>query len=130
MQGRYWRGGIPKIELVVTFTPEDRAATKQVAKLWYDNQSPMFKDKNDFVEPGDSQEVTLILDGDFWQAGESPAERAQFQGRYYTTALLNRGRNQARSFFRRLPGIFWFDQFRNLADQVSSDSRADSTLNR
>ena len=74
-----------------------------------------------FTEPGDSPEVILLLDGDYWQAGNTPEERAQFQGRYYAQALLKRGDYEARSAFQDLSGVFWFDQFRNLASQTSSE---------
>ena len=126
LSGRYWRNGPPKIELTVTFTPEERAATRTIAQRWYDSQPSEFQHQRPFTEPGDSQQVTLLLDGDYWQAGNTPAERAQFQGRYYAQALLKRQDYTARAAFKTLPGVFWFDQFRNLGTQTSSDPSPES----
>lgn len=126
LSGRYWRNGAPKIELTVTFTPEEREATRYIAQRWYDRQPSEFQHQRSFTEPGDSQQVTLFLDGDYWQAGNTPAERAQFQGRYYAQALLKRGDYEARTAFKALPGIFWFDQFRNLGTQTSSEASSEN----
>ena len=126
LAGRYWRNGAPKIELTVTFTEQERLATRAIAQRWYDKQPAEFKHNRFFTEPGNSPEVTLLLDGDYWQAGNTPEERAQFQGRYYAQALLKRGDYEARSAFRDLPGVFWFDQFRNLGSQTSSEPATES----
>lgn len=127
LSGRYWRNGAPKIELTVTFTPEEREATRAIAQRWYAGQSDDFRQNRDLVVPGDSSEVTLTLNGDYWQAGNTAEERAQFQGRYYAQALLKRGDYEARAAFKALPGIFWFDQFRNLGTQTSPDTSAESS---
>lgn len=68
---RYYQLGQPHIELRVVFTPEELALTKEVAARWYDAQSVEFKSRNRFVEPGDSQEVTLTLDGGTWKSSFS-----------------------------------------------------------
>jgi len=111
---RYWRWGSPRIELEVSFEAEELEATREIARKWYSSQPPEFQKEHEFVEPGDSPTVTLLLSGDYWKAGNTPAERAQFRGRYYAQWFINRGDQSVRSDFSLLPGIFWFDQFRNL----------------
>lgn len=59
LPGRYWRWGDPRIEMQVLFEPEELKATRELAHKWYEAQPPEFK--RDFVEPGDSQRVRLVL---------------------------------------------------------------------
>ncbi len=125
LPGRYWRWGSPRIEMQVLFQPEELDATREIARKWYDAQPPEFRNRNSFVEPGDRQRVRLLLSGDYWQAGENESERAQFRGRYYAQWFINKGEQSIRSYFAKLPGIFWFDQFRNLALSSSQDNRGD-----
>lgn len=108
LPGRFQRWGAPYIELEVSFEAEEIEATRTVARRWYDAQPC-----NSFVEPGDSHSIRLILDGESCRAGTA-AEYFQFAGRYYARQLL-RTDLSARSEFSRLPGIFWFDQFRFLS---------------
>lgn len=121
LPGRYWRWGTPRIELEVSFEPEELEATREIARRWYNAQPPEFRSEREFVTPGNSRVVKVILNGDFWKAGNTPEERAQFRGRYYTQWFINRGDQSVRPYFSRLPGIFWFDQFRNLGSNLSQD---------
>ena len=132
LPGRYWESGDPKIELEISFDDREIQTTKEVAKQWYDRQPESFKLANRFVEPGDNHSLTIILDGDYWQVGsDRPEERAQFQGRYYTLQLLKKTRNQSfRQYFPDLPGVFWFDQFRNLASQTNLESNSEGKSER
>ncbi|MBD2387538.1 AAA family ATPase [Cylindrospermum sp. FACHB-282] len=114
LPGRYWRWGTPRIELEVSFEEEELEATREIARRWYDAQPPEFRSERAFVKPGDSRIVKVILSGDFWKAGNTPEERSQFRGRYYAQWFINRGDQSVRHYFSKLPGIFWFDQFRNL----------------
>lgn len=107
LPGRYQRWGAPQIELEVLFTPEEIAATRALFKRWVPTQRAA-----SFVEPGDSQRVRLVLDGERCYA-PSDAEYLQFAGRHYARSLLDTDPT-VRSEFYNLPGIFWFDQFRNL----------------
>jgi predicted ATPase len=107
LPGRYQRWGSPHIELEVLFTPEEIEATRTVARRWAQAQP-----ERPFVEPGDRHRVRLILDGESCRAG-TDAEYFQFSGRYYARKLLDTDPS-VRSEFSKLPGIFWFDQFRNL----------------
>jgi len=125
LPGRYWRWGDPRIEMQVLFEPEELDATRELAQKWYEAQSLDFQKTNKFIEPGDSQRVNLVLTGDFWQAGDTPAERLQFRGRYYAQWFIKRGDQSVRQYFSKLPGVFWFDQFRNLGTNSNQDSSAD-----
>jgi energy-coupling factor transporter ATP-binding protein EcfA2 len=126
LPGRYWRRGAPHIELVISFTPEELEATRAIAQLWYDAQPQEFRHDRPFTIPSDNPEVTLTLNGDHWRAGNTPAERAQFQGRSYAQRLIQKGNPTIRSHFQDLPGIFWFDQFRNLGSNPTPDSTRDN----
>src|SRR5207244_2705507 len=60
----------------------------------------------------------------------SREEQLQFQGRFYAARLLRLG-HPARDLLSRLPGIFWFDQFRNLASSPQhTDGRERSGFGR
>lgn len=118
LPARYSRWGTPYIKLDVSFEREEIEATREVAHRWYGAQPAEFRSERPFVEPGDSTSVQLILNGEHWRAGTNkPQERAQFQGRYYAQNLL-RTDPSVRSKFSQLPGIFWFDQFRNLGSNL------------
>ena len=54
----------------ISFEPEEIEATREVARRWYEAQPDEFKSEKDFVEPGDSPMVKLILDGEYWKAGK------------------------------------------------------------
>ncbi len=110
---RFWKWGNPRIELEVSFEDQEIEATREISKKWYDAQSGEYKSDNKYIEPGNKVSVRLILDGDYWKAGNNHEERLQFQGRYYARSLL-RTDPSARFMFSKLPGVFWFDQFRNL----------------
>lgn len=127
LPGRYWRWGSPRIEMQVLFAPEELQATRELAQKWYDAQPPEFKKMREFVEPGDSQRVRLVLSGDYWQAGDNPAERSQFRGRYYAQWFIKQNDQSVRPYFGKLPGVFWFDQFRNLGSNPNQDSSGDRT---
>jgi hypothetical protein len=122
LPGRFYQWGRPQIELEVVFTPEEIAATREVASLWYEAQSAEFKARNAFIAPGDSPRVRLTLDGDTYDA-PSREERYQFHGRAHAMTLL-RTDPTARRFFARLPGVFWFDQYRNLGSGIDSGESA------
>lgn len=122
LPSRYWRWGTPRIELEISFEDEELQATQEIASRWYEAQPLEFRSERDFVKPGNSHVVKVILSGDYWKAGNTPEERAQFRGRYYTQWFINRGDQSFRHYFSRLPGIFWFDQFRNLGSNPSQES--------
>lgn len=122
--GRYERWGRPVVKLEVHFSQQEIDATIEAARRWFNwhrGRGP----KHEFVEPGKSQVVHLALDGEHYSAssslkGPSPEvgrpspEVLQFRGRWYAAQLLNTDLG-ARDLFDDLPGIFWFDQLRNLA---------------
>jgi predicted ATPase len=125
LPGRFWVGGSPHIELEISFEDEELEATSSVARRWYNTQPVEFRPSN-FVEPGNSRLVKLTLNGEYWKVGENNKleERSQFQGRYYAQKLL-RSDPSARSEFSKLPGVFWFDQFRNLGSNPLPESSGD-----
>ena len=122
---RHFRWGDPKIEMQILFEEEELKTTSELAKKWYDAQPDEFKEMREFVEPGDSRKVRLLLNGDFWKAGDTPAEQAQFRGRYYAQWFINRREQSVRHYFSKLPGVFWFDQFRHLGSHSNPDSGRD-----
>jgi predicted ATPase len=126
--GRYARWGQPRIELIVSFADEEIRATREVARRWYEAQSPDFKASHPYVERGDSETVHLTLDGGNCHAG-SMAEFLQFQGRYNAMALL-RTDPAARDYFDQLPGLFWFDQYRNLGTGPQPENGDGAVTNR
>lgn len=111
--GRYARWGQPVIEIEVHFTDDEIAATREAAARWY--RALNGRAERPYVEPGASPVVRVRLDGEHYSAvSGDQAELYQFRGRSYATGLL-RTDPSARELFERLPGLFWFDQFRNLA---------------
>lgn len=116
LPGRYLRWERPRIELIVSFTSEEIDTTREVSWRWYEAQSSDFKLNHPYIEPGNSQVVRLTLDGENCYAG-TRAEFLQFQGRFYVTQLLKTDPS-ARTYFAKLPGVFWFDQFRNLGSSL------------
>jgi hypothetical protein len=70
------------------------------------------RDDKPFQEPGHSKVVRLELKGNHLSAG-SAEEMYQFKGRSYARRLLKTGAD-VREHFHSLPGLFWFDQYRNL----------------
>ncbi len=100
LPGRYWQCGTPRIELEVSFEQEELEATREIAKKWYDAQPAERKsDFREFIEPGDSHLVRVILDGDYYKVGTSKAELAQFRGRNYAQWFIKTGDQSVRSFF-------------------------------
>ena len=112
LPGRYQNNGNCRIELNVLFDDPEIAATKKVAKRWYESLPAEFKKEGNFVEPGESKSVRVILNGEYWKAGSNQAESAQFLGRFYAQKLL-KSDPSIRQEFIQLPGIFYFDQFRH-----------------
>ena len=116
----YFKGGDPRIELSIRFEEDELAATQEIAHMWYDSRPADYRNQHTYVAPGSSSRVKLVLNGDYWRVGNSREEALQFQGRHYARSLLSR-KPEARDYFQRLPGMFWFDQFRNLSNQQHHD---------
>ncbi|MBH8576001.1 AAA family ATPase [Nostocaceae cyanobacterium CENA369] len=124
---RYWKSGTPRIELEVSFENDELEATRQIAQQWFEAQPSEFKKDNRFVEPGNSRSVQLLLTGDYWTTvGKDQQERLQFRGRSYAQWFLNKGEQSVRSQFSKLPGVFWFDQFRNLGSNAHNETSRES----
>lgn len=111
--GRYYRWGTPRIEVEVSFSDDEISATREVARLWDEQRPQTVRESFPLKEPGTSRSVHLTLQGGSCRA-ENSAEYFQFSGRYYARQLLKRDAS-ARSFFPKLPGVFWLDQFRSNA---------------
>jgi predicted ATP-dependent endonuclease of OLD family len=130
LPGRYSRWGTPQIELEVSFEAEELALTRELARRWYEAQTKEFQFQQKFIEPGDSLAVKVILNGNSCEIGNNPSEREQFQGRYYTQYLIDRGNKfdeSLRGYLKKLPGIFWFDQFRNLGANPNGEFKRQSS---
>ena len=128
LYGRFWIRGTPHVELEISFEEEELEATKAVAERWYYAQPEDYRPQS-FVSPGNKREVKLTLHGDYWKVGEKNTleERSQFQGRYYARELLKK-EPAIRSEFSKLPGVFWFDQFRNLGSKPLPETIGDGSL--
>jgi len=104
--------GPPVIELEVEFVDDEIVATREAARLWWNAtrspQSPGFR------EPGDDHVVKLRLEGAQVRTPDSGSALLQFRGRSYVAEIAKID-PQARALFPRLPGVFWYDQFRNIA---------------
>ena len=114
--GRYSRWGNPRIELEVSFDADEIVATQEVASRWWHAQPEDYRSRYPFIEPSDSRLVRLVLEGNTCRAG-TRAEYFQFRGRSNAQSLLKTDPS-ARSLFDKLPGVFWFDQFRNLGSAM------------
>jgi hypothetical protein len=110
LPGRYGRWGTPRIKMEVHFTKGEIEATREAARRWHDLHQP----EGEFREPADSPVVHVKLEGARYSTEGDRDEIYQFGGRAYAAAIL-RHDPSARDLFDNLPGIFWFDQFRNLA---------------
>ncbi len=116
--GRYERWGKPVVEVEVHLSPEEIAATLEAARRWHAEST-----QGDRIEPGTSEAIYLRLEGERCSAG-SEAELRQLMGRWYAAQLLKTDPS-ARELFARLPGVFWFDQFRNLGTTAAGTNGDD-----
>ncbi|MCC5900048.1 MAG: AAA family ATPase [Phormidium sp. GEM2.Bin31] len=137
LASRYYQWGIPNIDVEVSFSSQELEATQQIAQLWYDSFPRKFRPPN-FVIPGKSQQLKISLYGEYWRVGEenSLEERTQLLGRYYARQLVKIARQDSSiwqhfslSDFFTLPGIFWFDQFRNLSSNTEPNNQDFSEQN-
>lgn len=116
----------PRIELDVSFEKEEIEATQDVAERWYASLPDEVKKNLPFVKPADKKCLRVVLNGSHWFVGDNntQADRGMFLGRYYAQHLLIKD-SSVRPLFSKLPGIFWFDQFRNLASNPASEENGD-----
>lgn len=110
LPGRYGRWGSPRIQLEVHFTDREIEATREAARRWY----RLGYSDHDYQEPGGSRVVRVKLEDTFYSTEGDHNEVFQFGGRAYAASIL-RHDPTVRELFDDLPGVFWFDQFRNLA---------------
>lgn len=118
----YGRDGFPEIAMDVVFTEEELEATQAVAERWYSAQPRSFQSANRYRPPGKQKRVHLALEGDYWHVDGGPEVKHQFQGRYYVKGLLKYNPKERESF-AGLPGVFWFDQQRNLGGSHADDEK-------
>lgn len=109
---RLFAHGDPIVELEVEFEEDEIAATREAARRWWDIINPT--GAGAFHEPADSRVVTLRLEGPRVRTTGHKNEVFQFQGRSYVAAASKHDQG-LRNLFPRLPGVFWYDQFRNIA---------------
>jgi len=110
--GRYNVGGEPLIRLDVEFDDDELEATASIAEQWDQSRPQFMRDEKPFHAPGTSKVVRLELKGNRLSAS-SAEEMYQFKGRSYARRLMKTGVD-VRDQFQSLPGLFWFDQYRNL----------------
>ncbi len=114
LPGRYEKWGRPVVELNIHFSKEEIDATKKIAEEWNQKEGKN-KDEYDFILPGNAEKLRVRLEGERVSLVEKGSGNlGQFRGRLYASKLLRKP-PRVREVFRSLPGIFWFDQFRNLA---------------
>jgi ABC-type lipoprotein export system ATPase subunit len=118
---RHMRWGPPRIELEVSFTDAELDCVREVAHLWDETRPEHLRVERPLQPPGASKVVRLVLQGLSCRA-ESSEQYFQFWGRYYATQLLKRDAS-ARQYFSHLPGVFWFDQYRNLSNAPPPNGR-------
>ncbi|EGO65987.1 AAA family ATPase [Acetonema longum] len=112
--GRYEKWGKPLIELDIHFSDEEIQTTRTVAQKWLELRKPPSK-----VLPGERKMLTVRLHGEWIEAEDEAGKKKkeylyQFKGRFYAADLIKTS-YWARDYFPKLPGLFWFDQYRNLA---------------
>jgi predicted ATPase len=122
--GRYWRWGSPEIEMVVHFTDDEFEASLEAARRLQQVNGPDSRTaphglvhssavrggiKGEQLWTSDSVGVSLPL---------FPLLNL-FRGRNFAASMLRKDPSIL-PLFERLPGIFWFDQFRNLATAPGS----------
>jgi predicted ATPase len=109
----YGRDGFPEIAMDVVFTAEELEATQAIAERWFNTQPRSFQNDTRFRLPGKQKRVQLALEDTYWKVDGGPEVKHQFHGRYYAKGLLKYDPKE-RDSFAQLPGVFWFDQQRNL----------------
>lgn len=109
---RFLALGDPLVELQVEFDDDELQATQDAATRWWDATHPA--GRRGFVPPGTSKRVTLRLEGQRIRTLGDENEIFQFQGRSYAAAGAKLD-GALRDLFSRIPGVFWYDQFRNSA---------------
>jgi predicted ATPase len=121
--GRYWRWGTPEIEMTVHFTDDEIDATQDAIRRWYRFKStiPSSASIADHIH---QNIVRIGISGEQYWVGDSNGEIAPelnflFSGRHHAAQILQQDPT-VQSLFERLPGIFWFDQFRNLGTASGS----------
>ncbi|MBK9263802.1 MAG: AAA family ATPase [Polyangiaceae bacterium] len=115
---RFLAHGDPVVELEVEFDADELEATQEAASRWWDATHPT--GRTGFVSPGDSELVTLRLEGARVRTLGPENEIFQFQGRSYAASGAKMDR-RLRDLFPRLPGVFWYDQFRNTASSIARE---------
>ncbi len=122
---RYARWGYPRIEMIVSFEDEELAATHEVIErsknaLHLRNGKALNNtDLATMPHVGNSNLVELVLDEHGCYARGGYAEELQFKGRFYAYQLLDVDPT-VYTLLNKLPGIFWFDQHRNLGKLPAS----------
>lgn len=120
---RFLAQGEPIVELQVEFDDDEILAVHEAASRWWDATHPL--GRKGFIAPGTSKRVTLRLEGQRIRTLGDENEIYQFQGRSYAASGAKFD-SELRKLFPRLPGIFWYDQFRNSAVATANDPK-DST---
>lgn len=115
---RYERWGTPIIELDVSFSDEEIEITRKVAHIWHET---CVTTEHEFILPGDRKKVTLRLEGSHYYVVSGSIENLyQFRGRKYAAGIL-KNHPEIRGHFSQLPGVFWYDQYRNLITRQVED---------
>ncbi len=120
MPERYSRREASQIEMVVHFTDDEIEATLQAA--WLSQKVKGAGSPGIPAEPVRSNMVRVGLDGErLWtdDRDDPHPQLTLFRRRSYAASIIGEDPS-SRGLFERLPGVFWFDQFRNLATAPGS----------
>ncbi len=117
MPERYWRRGTPRVEMVIHFTDDEIDATREVVTEWTRVKGSTSGGR--LIEPVRQEVVEVVLEGeslhiDGRTASDSLERVHPFHARRLAAELLEDD-PAIRHLFKRLPGVFWFDQHRSLA---------------
>lgn len=116
----WWKGWLPErffahedpfVEVEVEFSEDEIVATQEAARRWW----AVARLPGSFVSPGSSPRVTLQLQGAQVSALGGRAELYQLRGRAYAAMALAKVKDpKLHALFARLPGVFWYDQYRTV----------------
>ena len=127
--GRYERRGKPSIELEVHFTKDEIDATHEAARRWFDSS----KERRIWKEIHQPWQIGIRAPtarrGTVFSRSVPPCALRGSPpiSRPLVCGSVPGDRSERADLFVRLPGVFWFDQFRTLATPpASSEDNGDT----
>lgn len=104
--------GSSRVELVVTFDPDELTATRTLFDRWARRVLP---EKRAAIAPPELHEmVSLVYENGALSSPQGEGAISQFLGRYFIRYLAQTNPS-VKSFYSQIGGVYWFDQQRNLS---------------